>query len=520
MTMFRRAWAAWAIVLYGLVLAGTAAVGTAERPVPAPPVANLLDKPLGEDGFYMLSVARSLAAGDAFTYGGVPTTGVQPLATVCFAALYWLSDAMVLPDDAPLRLVIVLNVLILVTVGALSGRLVESQLRAAGHAGSYASWIVPVLVVANPAAFRLFTYGLETGMYLACMVLVQLAMVQGRPAALVGALCGVCFLARVDFAILACVVVGLGLMAGRFRAIDVATMAIVAAIVASPWLWHVYRLTGGFMPSSGASQAGGIASLAELATRTWAMASAAIIAMSGVFYLPIQDRSTQIAVVVSLVIVIGAAVRFARGELAVLLTTQWPWLAGAGALAVYYLLASYAVHFYPRYLAPFWLVCVQLVGGTLAVLAARQRLPWRALRALPATLVALFAVQIGYTVHRGAVSNTHLLTGFYILRNQNELGVVGAFQSGLVGYMTGERTVNLDGKLDGRALAWRDDLHLECYLAERGVTTVIDWDVNIHNGWIDRRFVETRMREIDRVPPGASVVMRVDSQGVACPGNP
>jgi hypothetical protein len=518
--VFRHIWGIGVVVLYGLVLCITAAAGTPDRPVPAAPTANLLDKPLGEDGFYMLSVARSLAEGGGLSYGQVATTGVQPLATIVYAGVYRVSGLLSASADLPLRAVIFLNVLVLAAVGLLSGRLVASQLRGAGAADSHAIWIVAGLIVVNTAAFRLFTYGLETGIYLLCLVLVQLAMHRRQPPWVVGGLCGLCFLARVDFAIIAIVVVGIDLLRGRHRLRDVMVMTIAAGVVASPWMLYVVDVTGGVMPSSGASQSGLIGSIPELAARGWSMLSALIIAATAVFYLPILDGTMQRVVVAVLAIAIAAGVWVMRGEIAVTLRVQWPWLAGAAVVAVYYAAASYAVHFYPRYIAPLWLVWVQVLGGAVAIAASRWRLAPPIVAALPAALVLIFAVQIGYTLHRGAAGNTHLFTGFYIERHHTALGTVGAFQSGVVGYMTREQTINLDGKLDGRALAWRDLLRLECYLAERGVTTLIDWDANIRNGWIDRAFVDTRMREIDRVEGGASIVMHVDATGLECPAHP
>lgn len=508
------------VVLYGIVVCVTAASGTPEQPVPPAPILNLLDKPLGEDGFYMLSVARSLADGGGLSYGSVPTTGVQPLATVVYAGVYWLANFLSLGDDAALRGVIFLNVTLLVAVGLLSGRLVHQQLADAGMDAAEAMWLVPTLVVVNAAAFRLFTYGLETGVYLLCIVLVQLAVLHQRRALVIGILSGGCFLARVDFAIVAIVVVGIFFLRGRFTARDVAIMVLAAAVVALPWVWRVFQVTGGMMPSSGASQAAVVATVPELLHRSWVLLSSAIIAGTAVLYLPLIESPLQRLVVCALALVLAAGGWTIRRELRAAWPHYWPWLVGAGVVAGYYWLTSYAVHFYPRYMAPLWLVWLQMLGAALAIVATRRRVTPAVRSAFNASLAALFAVQIGYTLHRGAAGNSHLFTGFYIQREQPSLGIVAAFQSGVVGYMTRERTINLDGKLDGRALAWRDARRLECYLAERGVTTLIDWDANIRNGWIDPAFVNRRMHEIDRVEGGASIVMRVDAIGLQCPSNP
>jgi hypothetical protein len=83
--------------------------------------------------------------------------------------------------------------------------------------------------------------------------------------------------------------------------------------------------------------------------------------------------------------------------------------------------------------------------------------------------------------------------------------------------MNHEHTINLDGKVDQKALAWRLRGHLECHLAERSVTTVIDWPDYIANGWINPVFVESHMHQIGVIPGGTSVVMTVDTDGLRCP---
>ena len=70
--------------------------------------------------FYMLSVARSLADGHGLAYGGAATTGIQPLATVLYSAIYWTSAQAGLPDTFPLRGVIAVNVGLLLLTGVLS----------------------------------------------------------------------------------------------------------------------------------------------------------------------------------------------------------------------------------------------------------------------------------------------------------------------------------------------------------------------------------------------------------------
>jgi hypothetical protein len=46
----------------------------------------LADQPIGDDGYYMMTVAWNIGGGEGISYNfGQPTTGIQPLATFVFA---------------------------------------------------------------------------------------------------------------------------------------------------------------------------------------------------------------------------------------------------------------------------------------------------------------------------------------------------------------------------------------------------------------------------------------------------
>ena len=51
----------------------------------------LSDKPVGEDGFYMLDVAWNIASNKGISYAGIPTTGIQPLVTFIYSFLAWIN---------------------------------------------------------------------------------------------------------------------------------------------------------------------------------------------------------------------------------------------------------------------------------------------------------------------------------------------------------------------------------------------------------------------------------------------
>ena len=51
----------------------------------------LSDKPIGEDGFYMIKVAWNFANNNGISYyNGEPTTGIQPLTTFFYSVISWI----------------------------------------------------------------------------------------------------------------------------------------------------------------------------------------------------------------------------------------------------------------------------------------------------------------------------------------------------------------------------------------------------------------------------------------------
>ncbi|NLH50939.1 MAG: hypothetical protein GX444_20380 [Myxococcales bacterium] len=95
MSEFRLPRAAWALLSIHLVLTASLALDN--------PHVHLLD-----DAFYTLTVARNLAAGQGFSYGGFPTNGVQPL--LAFLAVPFMALAGDRPETA-LRLMVLLMAL-------------------------------------------------------------------------------------------------------------------------------------------------------------------------------------------------------------------------------------------------------------------------------------------------------------------------------------------------------------------------------------------------------------------------
>ena len=101
-------------LLAGLVLLALAGLSLALRPD-----STVFLKPLSEDGYYSLAVARNIAAGHGITIDGVtPTNGFQPLLTFIQAGLFAIAHGN---DLLALRLVLLLYWLLYLATAAMLG---------------------------------------------------------------------------------------------------------------------------------------------------------------------------------------------------------------------------------------------------------------------------------------------------------------------------------------------------------------------------------------------------------------
>ena len=76
------------VLTYGLVLAVFSREGFPETTEYGYGMPYLSDRPVGEDAYYMLTVAWNIAEKHQLVYNlDKPTTGIQPLATVFYAGI-------------------------------------------------------------------------------------------------------------------------------------------------------------------------------------------------------------------------------------------------------------------------------------------------------------------------------------------------------------------------------------------------------------------------------------------------
>jgi hypothetical protein len=501
-----------AYVGYGLVLAVFSRPGFPEAMAIEPGMPFLSDKPVGEDGYYMLTVAWYIAAGEGLQYNlGKITTGVQPLATFVYAGIAWLVQWSGGDRWTLARFVILFGTATTLANAWILG-LIARRLSNHPQRQQLAFTLAFALVLGSAWLFRLHTYGLETGVYLvllgACL-LVTLhlpAKPEPRQVAAFGVLLGLTGLARIDFGVIAAGLLGWALVSRSLERSALFIAGAIAALLVAPWLYWVHEASGQWMPSSGTAQSGMITAH-QVAGRAGEAFKALV--QNLVPWAYTGGRAPLVgAAVFSLVALIALAI-FRHVELD-FSSQRRRWLLIWGAalfpLLVVYPTAFAATHFYGRYLAPLTVLSIPLLACLGAALLDQSR-PVSVLGA-HAALALIFCATSARTLHSGGIGNSHAVSAGVISRHVSEPVRVGAFQSGVIGYFN-SNVFNLDGKIDIRALTYLRQQRIADYVDEERIDVMVDWVAAFEPPQFPKSYIDEHWTPCAvTIPNGASLCLR------------
>lgn len=401
-----------------------------------------------DDAFYVQTLARNLARDGRFHISGIDTDGFQPLIVVLRGALAW-----ALPDASPRAFLVVTFALQAALVATAAALLKRWYRVATGDADALGGWLVVALFLASRFVFLAYINPLET--LLSQCLLLGFLIAEASPRAgwrrgvALGALGGLCFLARTDFVLFAG---ALTLVAAwedradwsrRARAPWLWTALALGALIALPWLLYCKLQFGSFVPRSGKATTfithGGLRPW-----QVWSAAKLSNVASGLVGNLSILGASREPSGLLS-------------GALGVPLTAMaWRWSFGAlprlarrllALTAIYgliYWLALGSLYDTWRYLSVLPLLALPIVAR--AVVTARGALR----RVAVPTVALLVALTSLYTATRlralptlgAAPSLAALLARDPRTRDAR----VGAFNSGLLSWEH-PHAMNLDGKI-------------------------------------------------------------------------
>lgn len=467
------------ILAYGLALATFSREGFPESMDYGYGMPYLSDRPVGEDAYYMLTVAWNVAEKGRIVYNlDKPTTGIQPLATFLYAGIARVGQSWGADRWFLVRATIVVNVLLMLVFARQVGNIARG-LMVGREAQGLAYAIAAVTILSSVWVFRAFTYGLETGLYLVLLAsIVRLTVRQDRPIDPVklGLLAGVTGLARLDFGF----VFGLQLLwlikDRRLLLRGAIGAGLIALLVTVPWLLWVHTQTGDWMPSSAFAQSRWINSM-EAPVRIRQMANALLWNVAPwVSSSDISNRWAAIAFAAFAGLTVPVVYRSQNAVADMLNRRTTRQLAAWGvciaALVPVYVVSFWAWHFYPRYTAPLLIVTIPAVA-VLATLAGQR------IKGLPPAMLglspALFAVLAGLTLHNGRmILDLPINAGFVHDKLDNRL-LVGAMQSGTVGFFN-RNVINLDGKIDSQAQhAASSEGGIRTYLDNQRIDVLLDW---------------------------------------------
>jgi hypothetical protein len=447
------------------------------------PETALIGTPIAEDGWYALTVARNMAQGRGITIDGLTwTNGFQPLFTFVEAAGFALAGGDTILG---LRVFYVLAAIVHIAGALLVARLARDY---ADADDKFAGPLAALGYLVAIKAYNDFYTGLETGLqltlYAAIWVLHRRAWrgVWPREASL-GALLGLLVLTRIDAAVFVAFLCADELRRGWRTLPDAIRRCFVvggtAVLVSSPWWLYNALVFGHPMPTSGFAQQETLVSLDRTLRAVWALVC---VAVPWIFAGAYEDRLAEIARLLAL---IGLAVLAWRvkwrpkGDLGFVGVM----LAAYAALVFYYWLTFFADWFYIRYFAPLSLLAFVFVPVLLTRAIPKAAPAIGGAVAAIAILLLLFAwkdwTPFGASAHHQQVA--------LVDANVPAGARVAAGQSGTLGFLR-DHVVNVDGKVNPEALAWRGQMW--SYLDKLGIEWFADstWYVETYLGLEPEKF--------------------------------
>jgi hypothetical protein len=440
----------------------------------------LADKPLNEDGFYMLTVADNFATGHGLAYNfGPPVTGIQPLSTLVFAAIAFLVHHSGGDRWTLIRIILLFGACTHLLFAWIIARFAASL--APVTQMPLVQTIAFFLLLCDLTIFRLQTCGLETGLSL-CLIatcitvwhslVVKPTMLTFAIFGIVGGLAG---LARIDFGFIYAILLLYLIVKRLGTPLQALFSGAIAMLIVSPWFLYVHRITGGWMPTSGSVESG-FSHHGFDRSIAWSLAWLAHLAPWS--YAAINHRETTALAVLSVALVL-LLLRRAPQTLSTLSTpvvrnTLLPWAIAMVALSVLYAIAFQSTFFYVRYFVPALLITVPVI----ALLLSDQTFLQRHSLVLLTILATLFSAQLFATLHRGSFGNPRFLAAAYLVHTFPGVHI-GAWQSGVIGYLDPDAE-NLDGKLNAAAYHATMNHTLDSFIDNEGIDVLNDWPGYVH----------------------------------------
>lgn len=442
----------------------------------------LADKPISEDGFYMLTVAKYFANGGGFVYNfGNETSGVQPLSTVLYGGAFYAGKAFGLSIITVVRLIIFLSAVLLYGLGILLFVICKNWFNFVDN-----EILLLLCIIFSAFNFELlvyFTNGLETGLY---SVLVLLSVFLSTNVIsknenhkrnfdiyLIGILFGITSLARLDFVILSFAFGAMVLIKKKLTLLEVVKIFITQFIILLPWLVRIYGITGSILQSSVTVQSGWVR-IGNLGERLFYILTALMEHATPLFF---TMHRTLFLIIGFILFAFYLFLNRKKHpdkkflpENYKLVLTYWglPFL----LFLVSYFIYSSATYFYLRYTVPISLLLIPFF--IYHFYYEINKLAKKTLYLIAAGILVIFFIQAGFYFHSGKLGVHQSLRVHYLKTNFPPEEKIGVFQSGVTGFFC-ENVVNLDGKIDNIVTEYRKENRFEHYLDSTGINVLMEW---------------------------------------------
>jgi len=474
---------------------------------------------LYDDSFYAFQIARNVAEGRGVTFDGVtPTNGFQPLYVFLLVPAYkLLSPDRIAPIYFALTLLAMLTAATAVLLFLIARRYVNDGV----------ALFAAMLWAVSPVVVRQTANGLETSLALfmfAWSVYYYLDRIRSnrRPSTgqflKLGLLLGFSILARVDEVLLALAMALDYLLVLRNRSRSgesgneirgFAATAVTLVAVCLPWAIYGLVAVGSPLQESGSATrflSVAYAPFFDLgpndmiergagASFVWAhmLHALSVLKVSPpihVFYrvvekmgggAPVTGAVLYVINAISLVALAGFAVWVARGGRA-----NGGQRRGEISFLILFsvlLMAAYStyifgVFFFMRYFYPVYFVATICAACVLQdcfhALRSRGWVP----RAALVTALSLYTVALLYMGMSSGFRSAPVYHFYdiaqWVEKNTAEDETIGVFQGGTIGYFSNRRVVNLDGKVNGVALAALKSGEIRSYIANSEIDVVMD----------------------------------------------
>lgn len=491
-----------------VVLAAAAAVHFTVAALDFPTLARSF---LYDDSFYDFQIARHIAHGDGPTFDGTNlTNGFQPLYVAFLVPFYWVAGSN---ETVPIHAALVLSALCTVATTYLLYRILARRTSETAAIVAAGAWVFSSIVVRQTAN------GLETSvavLMLAATVLFYLEKIRPEPRVArrqlvsLGLLAGGCILARVDlglFILAMCLdflLVRRRNRAGHSWRGEMAIAGATCFLACLPWMIYGVLAVGSPFPESGratrflaiaygpsfqlASHGPNSTFVAEHFGRS--LETLKVIPAVHPFFRGSTKLGERLGVPHATENLADAA-----GVVLLLALGIWWWrrrrtergregrefeflLVFSAMMLVAYSTFVFGVFFFLRYYYPVYFISMIFAGlaidDTIVYFQSRSART-RSFALAGAGVYAVSILFMGYTsAFRAAPIYPFYDAARWIKTHTDTTDTIGVFQSGTIGYLSGRRVIDLDGKVNREAFAALRSGTLSTYVRDAGIDLVMD----------------------------------------------